>query len=163
MTLAIVLMGVSGSGKTSIGQALSAELGWSFYDGDDFHSPENVGKMSKGIPLNDIERIKWLVSLHKLVSGKLKADENLVLACSALKSNYRQLLRSGNDGLVFVFLKGDIDLIWGRMETRNDHYMKSEMLKSQFEILEPPKNALHIDIDRPITEIVREISAFLAN
>jgi len=163
MALAIVLMGVSGSGKTSIGQALSAELGWSFYDGDDYHSPENVEKMSQGIPLSDEDRFHWLETLSNLIIVKRGAEENLVLACSALKEGYRQKLRANNKDLNFVYLEGDFDLIWERMQTREDHYMKSKMLKSQFEILEPPKNALHIDIDRPITEIVREISDFLAN
>jgi gluconokinase len=163
MATALVLMGVSGCGKTSVGQSISEQLVWPFFEGDDFHSAENVEKMSRGIPLTDEERTHWLETLHELISEKLHGGENLILACSALKAKYRQQLRTGNEGLVFVFLKGDFDLIWERMQTREDHYMKSEMLKSQFEILEPPKNALHIDIDRPITEIVREISDFLAN
>ena len=92
-----------------------------------------------------------------------RADENLILACSALKVKYRQQLRSDNEGLVFVFLKGDFDLIWGRMETRNDHYMKADMLRSQFDILEPPQNALKIEINHPVPDIVQEIIDSIVN
>ena len=154
-------MGVSGSGKSSVGQSLSEQLGWPFYDGDDYHSAENVRKMAKGIPLSDLDRTNWLETLHKLISEKLRGGENLILACSALKEKYRQQLRTGNEGLVFVFLEGDIDLIWSRMQTRNDHYMKPEMLKSQFDTLEPPRNALILNIDQPISELVQEIIKFL--
>ena len=154
-------MGVSGSGKSSVGQSLSEQLGWPFYDGDDYHSAENVRKMAKGIPLSDLDRTDWLETLHELISEKLRGGENLILACSALKAKYRQQLRTGNEGLVFVFLEGDIDLIWSRMQTRNDHYMKPEMLKSQFDTLEPPRNALILNIDQPISELVQEIIKFL--
>lgn len=163
MAIGIILTGVSGSGKTSVGQSLSEQLGWPLYDGDDFHSPENVTKMSKGIPLNDADRTNWLETLNELISEKLRADENLILACSALKVKYRQQLRSDNEGLVFVFLKGDFDLIWGRMETRNDHYMKADMLRSQFDILEPPQNALKIEINHPVPDIVQEIIDSIVN
>jgi gluconokinase len=163
MATALVLMGVSGCGKTSVGQSISEQLVWPFFDGDDFHSPENVCKMSKGIPLNDVDRTNWLETLNELISEKLRADENLILACSALKVKYRQQLRSDNEGLVFVFLKGDFDLIWGRMETRNDHYMKADMLRSQFDILEPPQNALKIEINHPVPDIVQEIIDSIVN
>ena len=157
MATALVLLGVSGCGKTSVGQSISEQLVWPFFDGDDFHSPENVCKMSKGIPLNDVDRTNWLETLNNLISEKLRADENLVVACSALKAKYRQQLRFGNEGLIFVFLKGDFDLIWSRMQTRNDHYMKPEMLISQFNTLETPSKALVINIERPLSEIVQEI------
>jgi gluconokinase len=157
MAIALVIMGVSGCGKTSIGQALSERLGWSFYDGDDFHSPENVSKMSNGMPLNDDDRTNWLKTLHELISEKLRAGENLILACSALKKKYRHQLRLGNEGLVFVYLNGDFELIWSRMQTRNDHYMKPEMLISQFNTLENPSNALVVNIDQPIEAIIQEI------
>ncbi|MFL7893676.1 MAG: gluconokinase [Anaerolineales bacterium] len=157
----IVLMGVSGSGKTSLGRALAARLGWSFYDGDDFHSPQAIEKMSLGIPLNDRDRSPWLECLSKLISDKTRAGENLILACSALKKSYRQRLRSGNENLVFVFLDGSYDLIWDRMQTRGAHYMKAEMLQSQFDDLEVPQNALRVNIDRPIPEILDEIIEFI--
>jgi gluconokinase len=161
MAIALVLMGVSGCGKTSVGQSLSEQLGWPFYDGDDFHSPENVSKMLKGTPLNDEDRINWLEALQDLISDQLDAGENLILACSALKAKYRQQLSLGNEGLVFVFLNGDFDLIWSRMQTRNDHYMNPDMLKSQFNTLETPSNALEVNIDQPIKTIIQEIIGFL--
>jgi gluconokinase len=161
MAVAIVLMGVSGSGKTTIGKALSAQLGWPFFEGDQFHSPENVDKMAKGIPLTDQDRAPWLAALHDLIAGHLRAGTNMILACSALKARYRQQLREGNQGLFFVFLDGDFDLIWSRMRSREDHYMKPGMLKSQFDILEPPSDALKVGIDRPIKTILQEIIAFI--
>jgi gluconokinase len=157
MTKAVVLMGVSGSGKTSIGQALSTRLGWSFYDGDDYHSPKAIEKMSHGIPLNDEDRHPWLEALSDLVSDKHEAGENLVLACSALKKSYRRHLRSANEDLQFVYLEGDFELIWSRMQARLDHYMKPEMLQSQFEALEIPEDALKVNIKQPISRILEEI------
>lgn len=150
-------MGVSGSGKTSIGQSLSSELGWSFFDGDDYHPPKNVQKMSQGIPLSDEDRFQWLENLSKLLHEKLLAGENIILACSALQRSYRQQLRLNRTDLSFIYLEGDFELIWKRMQSRPDHYMKPGMLESQFEILEPPENALIIEIDRPVPEIVQEI------
>jgi gluconokinase len=150
-------MGVSGSGKTTIGQVLSSATGWPFYDGDDYHSPENVHKMSRGIPLNDDDRTLWLETLSKLILEKRSSGENLILACSALKRVYRQTLRSKNPDIFFIFLEGDFDLIWQRMQIRQDHYMRPEMLRSQFAILEPPLNALTISIERPVSELLPEI------
>ena len=152
-----IVMGVSGSGKSSVGKALAERLGWDFYDADDFHPPENVVKMANGSALNDSDRAPWLAALHELISSSLKADKPGVLACSALKERYRQQLVEGNEGVQIVYLKGSYDLIWSRMEKRTDHYMKPHMLKSQFEALEEPTNALVIDISRSVAEIVREI------
>lgn len=162
MALAIVLIGVSGCGKTSVGQALSDELGWSFYEGDEFHSPEDVEKMSIGIPLNDEDRAPWLEALHDLITKQLQAGENLILACSALKEEYRKQLQEGNKGVVFVYLDGDFELIRSRMQTRDDHYMKPEMLKSQFNTLEIPSSALKVNIDQPIGAIIKEIIEFIS-
>jgi len=158
----IIVMGVSGCGKSSVGKALADSLGWDFYDADDFHPPENVAKMADGIPLDDSDRAPWLTSLHELISASLKADQPGVLACSALKERYRQQLTEGNDGVQIVHLKGCYDLIWSRMEKRTDHYMKPDMLKSQFETLEEPSNALTIDISKPVDEIVREVTSDLS-
>jgi gluconokinase len=160
MSRAIILMGVSGSGKTTIGQKLSFASGWSFYDGDDYHSPENVEKMSRGIPLNDDDRLFWLETLSELILEKRSSGEDLILACSALKRAYRQTLLSKNRDLLFVFLEGDFDLIWQRMKKRKTHYMKPDMLKSQFAILEPPLNALTLSVERPAAELVAEILNF---
>ena len=153
-----IIMGVSGCGKTNVGQSLAAQLSWDFYDADDFHPPENVAKMAQGIPLNDSDRAPWLAALHDLISSSLKKDRPGVLACSALKERYRQQLLKDNADVQLVYLKGSYDLIWSRMSARKDHYMKPQMLQSQFETLEEPQNALTIDISMPIEEIVKEIS-----
>ena len=152
-----IVMGVSGCGKSSVGKGLAQSLGWDFYDADDFHPFENVAKMANGIPLDDSDRAPWLATLNELISSSLKADQPGVLACSALKERYRQRLMDGNAGVQIVYLKGSYDLIWSRMEQRTDHYMKPHMLKSQFETLEEPTNALTIDISMPLDDIVQEI------
>lgn len=162
MPTAIILMGVSGSGKTTIGNALSSQLDWSFYDGDDYHPDENIEKMSRGIPLSDEDRLTWLEILSNMLAEKYLAGENLVLACSALKQVYRQKLRSKNRNLIFIYLKGDFELIWQRMRTRQEHYMKPEMLRSQFDILEPPHDALSLDIHRPVPENVQAIIEYIS-
>ena len=152
-----LLMGVSGSGKTAIGKALARKLNWDFYDADDFHTSENIAKMSSGIPLDDDDRTPWLVSLHALISSCLKENKPGVLACSALKECYRQMLLAGNQGVLIVYLKGNYDLIWGRMISRSGHYMKPEMLKSQYDVLEEPTNGLVIDVSLPVDEVVAQI------
>ena len=152
-----IVMGVSGCGKSSVGQSLARSLGWYFYDADDFHSPENIAKMASGIPLDDSERAPWLASLHDMILSNLKADKPGVLACSALKERYRQQLIDGNDDVQIVYLKGSYDLIWSRMQKRTAHYMKPHMLKSQFETLEEPTNALTIDISISVDDIVQKI------
>jgi len=152
-----IVMGVSGCGKTSVGEALAKQLGWDFYDADDFHSSENVAKMASGTPLNDSDRAPWLATLHDLISSSLKRNRPGVLACSALKERYRQQLSDGNPNVQIVYLKGSYELIWSRMEARADHYMKPHMLKSQFDTLEEPTNALTIDISMSVDDIVRMI------
>ena len=157
----LIVMGVSGCGKSSVGRALADSLGWDFYDADDFHLPENVAKMENGIPLEDSDRVPWLASLHDMISSSLKSNKRGVLACSALKERHRQQLMDGNDRVQLVYLKGSYDLIWSRMEKRTNHYMKPHMLKSQFEVLEEPSNALIIDISMSVDEIVREVTSDL--
>jgi gluconokinase len=152
-----IVMGVSGCGKTSIGKALADQIGWDFYDADDFHPPANIAKMASGIPLNDADRAPWLAALHDLIETCLKEKRPGVLACSALKERYRQTLLSGNPGVQIVYLKGSYDLIWSRMQARAGHYMKPEMLQSQFATLEEPANALVVDIDLTVDEIVNNI------
>jgi gluconokinase len=151
----LIVMGVSGSGKTSVGKALANHLRWDFYDADDFHPPENVAKMANGIPLDDSDRAPWLTALHDLISSSLKQNKSGVLACSALKERYRQQLMNGHDGVQLIYLKGSYDLIWSRMETRTDHYMKPHMLHSQFETLEEPSHALTVDISLSVEEILK--------
>jgi len=155
----VIVMGVSGSGKTSVGKSLASRLGWDFYDADDFHPIANVLKMASGIPLDDSDRAPWLASLHDLIATSLKADRPGVLACSALKERYRQQLMDGNGAVQLVYLNGNYDLIWSRMEQRTDHYMKPHMLKSQFDTLEEPSQALTIDVAMSVEETVQEIIA----
>lgn len=152
-----IVMGVSGCGKSSVGQSLAQSLGWDFYDADDFHPPANVAKMAGGIPLDDSDRAPWLASLHELISSSLNADHSGVLACSALKERYGQQLMVGDDSVQLVYLKGSYELIGSRMENRTDHYMKPHMLKSQFETLEEPTDALVVDVSVSVDEIVQEI------
>src|SRR5512133_642162 len=126
-----IVMGVSGCGKTTVGKLLAERLGWDFYDADDFHPPANIAKMAAGIPLNDDDRAPWLAKLHDLITTCLKENRPGVLACSALKERYRQILLASNDATRIVYLKGSFDLIQERMSARAGHYMKPGMLKSQ--------------------------------
>lgn len=158
----LIVMGVSGSGKTSVGKSLAVHLGWDFYDADDFHPPANVEKMANAIPLDDTDRVPWLASLHDLIRSRLHAERPGVLACSALKERYRQQLVDGTEGVQIVYLKGSYDLIWSRMEKRTDHYMKPDMLKSQFEALEEPGIALTTDVSMSVDDIVQEIISNLS-
>ena len=153
----IIVMGVAGCGKTTVGELLARRLGWNFYDADAFHPAENVAKMANGTPLDDLDRAPWLAALHALISTSLKENRPAVLACSALKESYRQQLLDGNEGVQIVYLKGTYDLIWSRISQRKDHYMKPQMLQSQFDTLEEPTNALTFDISLPVNEIVEGI------
>lgn len=153
----ILIMGVSGCGKTSVGKALAIQLGWDFYDADDFHSPANIEKMARGLPLNDADRRPWLAALHELIATCLKEACPGVLACSALKESYRQTLLAGNKDVQIVYLKGSYALIQARMAGRPGYYMKPGMLQSQFDALEPPVDALTMDISLPVEAIVEKI------
>lgn len=154
---AVIVMGVSGSGKTTTGRALAAALGWPFYDADDYHPADNVAKMAAGRPLTDADRSPWLEALHRLIAGRPAENQSLVLACSALKKAYRDQLRAGNEGVVFVYLHGDYELIAGRMQAREAHFMPADLLRSQFAALEEPEHALVVAADRPVAEIVQTI------
>ena len=153
-------MGVSGSGKSTLARLLAEKLDWDFLDADDFHPPENIAKMAKGIPLNDADRAPWLAALHDKLDALLRAGRHPVLACSALKQRYREQLSEGNSGLQLVYLKGDYALIWARMSERSGHYMPASMLKSQFDALEKPSDAaLVVDVSLPPDEILKQILA----
>ncbi len=154
---AIILMGVTGCGKTTVGRALSKRLDWPFFDGDDFHPTENVKKMAAGIPLTDDDRYPWLVELNKLIAENLAENRSIILACSALKTWYRELLTKGNPGVVFVYLQGDFELIFKRLQSRGSHYMKAGMLESQFAILEEPQDALTVRVDKIPEEIADDL------
>jgi gluconokinase len=152
-----IVMGVSGSGKTQVGKTLAGQLGWDFYDADDFHPPENVAKMASGIPLTDADRAPWLATLHELISSCLIRNRPGVLACSALKEHYRRQLLEGNEHVQLIYLKGSYELIWSRMVVRKEHYMQPRMLQSQFDALEEPTNAWMIDVSKSVDEILQEI------
>ncbi|MEM7802814.1 MAG: gluconokinase [Chloroflexota bacterium] len=156
----ILVMGVSGSGKSTIGESLAQALGWHFYDADDFHPEANIKKMSAGVPLTDEDRWPWLDAIHQLFIKEMAAERPLVLAGSALKESYRRrLLRGIDKNAAIIFLKGSYDLIWQRMESRTGHYMQPNMLKSQFDTLEEPRseNLITIDIDHTPAEVVELI------
>ena len=154
--MVIVVMGVAGAGKTTVGSLLARELDWEFADGDDFHSPENIAKMRAGIPLADGDRAPWLEELRKLVAGWIAKSENAVLACSALTQSYRDILQI-NEHVRFVYLKGDWNVFSQRLLERQDHYMKAQMLDSQLRTLEPPISAIIVDANATPENIVREI------
>ncbi|MCB8920408.1 MAG: gluconokinase [Ardenticatenaceae bacterium] len=163
MATIFIIMGVSGCGKTTVGSALAARLGVPFYDGDDFHPPQNVAKMAGGIPLTDDDRYPWLARLHELISEHLMRGETAVLACSALKKQYRNQLRQGSDAHIqMVYLQGSPNLIRQRLQTRPAHYMKANMLQSQFAALQPPspQNTLILNAEQTIEDIVAQIIRF---
>ena len=156
----VVLMGVSGSGKTKIGRALAASLGWPFYDADDLHPPANVAKMSAGIPLTDDDRWPWL---DRIVDELARAGANggsAVLACSALRQVYRDRLARAGD-VRFVYLKGDLEMIAARLAVRSHKYMPASLLPSQFATLEEPADALVIDIRADVAAKIAAIRAWL--
>lgn len=152
----ILIMGVTGSGKSTIGKTLSAALGWKYFDADDFFSPASVQKMRQGIPLDDNDRQPWLEQLRALIQGTLTKDESAILACSALKQRYRELLVI-DDRVQLVYLKGDHGVIEGRLRARRNHYMNPKLLDSQFQILEEPDSGLHVDISPSPEDIVNTI------
>jgi gluconokinase len=152
-----LIMGVSGSGKTTLAKALADHLHWSFFDADDFHPPQNIAKMTAGIPLDDSDRMPWLAALHDWLLSTLKADRHPVLACSALREKYRSQLLDGLGGIVIIHLAGSYDLIRSRMDGRAGHYMKPEMLKSQFDALEEPRDAFVVDVSMPLDQALATI------
>lgn len=155
-------MGVSGAGKTTVGRLLADNLGWRYFDADDFHSPENVEKMRRGVALDDRDRQPWLDSLGDVVREQLTRGEHAVLACSALKESYRQKLKI-DERVKFIYLKGEFELVRRRLANRQSHYMTTALLQSQFATLEEPADALTINITRPADEIVAEISTFISS
>ncbi len=158
-TPVIILMGVSGVGKTTVGTRLADVLDWDFVDGDDFHPPANVEKMEQGEPLTDEDRRPWLRAIRDFIRERREQEEPAIVACSALKAAYRDVLLQDNDGARLVYLKGSYALIRQRMEARTDHFFDAEMLDSQFEALEEPTTdaALTVNVDAPPEAIVRMI------
>lgn len=164
MTPLVIVMGVSGSGKSVVGAALAARWGCPFYDGDDYHPPANIAKMSATIPLNDEDRLPWLQTLRGLLAEHQQRETSAVLACSALKRRYRILLSEGLPSVVFVYLHADYESIAARMQARSTHFMKANMLRSQFEALEAPTatEAIHVDATQPLEQTVTQLSRAIA-
>jgi gluconokinase len=155
----VIVFGVSGAGKTTIGQLLAEELGWRFYEADDFHPQANIDKMRQGVPLTDEDRSPWLERLRELINRCLATGENAILACSALKEAYRRHLRVNAD-VKLVFLQGNYELIANQLRRRREHFMKPTLLKSQFADLEEPQpgeGAVVIELGRTPAELVQEI------
>ena len=153
----IVLMGVSGSGKTTIGAQLSEELQWDFFDGDDFHDSSNKEKMAAGIPLTDSDREAWLSMLRDLVIRLRRERKNGIIACSALKHSYRRYLMTDAEDVSLVYLKGDFEQIKKRLNDRKGHFMGESLLESQFSTLEEPDDAIEVDITHTPSEVVSTI------
>ncbi|MEX2494799.1 MAG: gluconokinase [Woeseia sp.] len=154
----IVIMGVSGSGKTTVGRALAKRLGLAFEDADDFHSRKNVKKMSKGTPLDDADRSEWLGELAAHLPTWNKKG-GAVLACSALKESYRNRLQAQCSDVTWVYLQGTREQVKERLQARTGHYFDPKLLESQFRTLEEPASAVTISIDQPVTEIVEKLAA----
>ncbi|HEV2205018.1 MAG TPA: gluconokinase [Candidatus Acidoferrales bacterium] len=164
--MVIILMGVSGAGKTVVGQALAARLGWAFEDADNRHPAANVAKMRSGIPLNDVDREPWLEALNRGIREWIASGRNTILACSALKARYRETLRSqvrDAEAVRFVSLRATYEQIDARLRERRGHYMPESLLESQFDALEEPSasEALIVDASQTIPTVVNEIIARL--
>lgn len=157
----VVVMGVSGAGKTTVGRALSESLGWEFLDADEFHPPENVAKMAAGTPLDDTDRWPWLGRLNAELLTRDAAGRGAVLACSALKEAYRVKLMAGVAAARLVHLRGTFEEIRERVHARKHKYMPASLLQSQFDTLEPPANALEVDAGLDVREAVQRIAADL--
>jgi carbohydrate kinase (thermoresistant glucokinase family) len=165
MTLVLVVMGVAGSGKTTVGEALAERLGWPFQDGDAFHPAANVEKMRAGEPLNDQDRASWLEQVADWIGARLAEDEDGVITCSALKRAYRDQLRRGGEAVRFVYLVGDQGTLAARISGRAGHFFPASLLASQFAALEPPtvdEDAIVTPVDLPVDAQVELVIRRLA-
>ena len=153
----VLVMGVSGSGKTTIGEALARELGWKYLDADDYHSPENVAKMAAGVPLEDSDRWPWLEKINEELLKIQKQGKSAVIGCSALKHAYRERLARGLRDFEIVYLRGDFALIQSRIAARKHRFMPAALLQSQFDALEPPAHAIEVDVSAPVESSLSEI------
>lgn len=157
----VVLMGVSGSGKTTIGRGFAEAAGWAFEEGDRWHPPANVEKMRSGLPLNDDDRWPWLDALSRAIGEWIGADRRTILACSALKQAYRERLSGGRPEVAFAFLKGTQALVGSRVASRRHEYMPSTLLPSQFAALEEPAQAIVLDIGEPPARLISKLRGAL--
>lgn len=155
--MVIVLVGVAGCGKSTVGRQLAAQLGWKFVEGDDFHPPANVEKLRRGVPLSNGDRIPWLKAIREVICKQIKQREDAVIACSALRESYRRILQISSK-VKFVYLKASVPLIEARLKKRR-HFMNPSLIQSQFDTLEEPEKALSIDAALPpgkITQLIRD-------
>ena len=155
--MVLVIIGPMGCGKSTIGIMLARRLGWDFEDGDDYHPPENVEKMRAGIALDDSDRQGWLNTLRTRIDGRLERHEYLILACSALKQSYRQILGIDQRTVISVYLKGTVELLEERLRSRHHQYMNNALLTSQVQTMEEPQGGIIIDIDQSPESICSEI------
>ena len=158
-----VITGVSGSGKSTVGRALADRLGWRFHDADDFHSPEHVERMRHGVPLDDAMRQPWLARLREAIVASVRARAGAVIACSALKEKYRDVLSHGIPEVRFIFLDASREILRERLATRRHHFAGASLLDSQLATLERPTDALILDASRPVDELVDAIVAHLSH
>lgn len=159
----VLVMGVSGTGKTTIGSILAEKLEWDFVDADWFHSEASISKMRSGLPLDDADRFPWLEAIAEDIHRRQAAGVNVVLACSALKQKYREILCPPEKGTLILHLRGSGDLIRSRISLRKGHFMPPELLDSQFDQLEPPQSALEMDASLSPSEIVEKVLAMFAD
>jgi gluconokinase len=163
-TRILIVMGVSGSGKSTVALQLAKTLGWQFAEGDDFHPPANIAKMRSGQPLDDGDRMPWLASIATWIDGRREAGEPAIVSCSALKHSYRDLLAAHRSDVLFVYLKGTMEVVSHHLATRAGHFMPASLLPTQFETLEEPTADEHfiaVEASRPVSVIVAEIEAYL--
>ncbi len=157
----LILMGPTGCGKTTIGRLLARRLGWPLLDGDDFHPEANVAKMHSGQPLDDSDRRPWLLALRREIENRIRVGQSAIIACSALKRSYRELLGVEQQTVRTVYLRGTFDLLQRRLAHRRGHFMPPELLRSQLDTLEVPEGGLTVDIDDPPEAVVDRIVANL--
>lgn len=159
--MVVVLMGVSGAGKTAVGRRLAETQDWPFIDGDDLHSESSVRKMSSGIPLTDEDREPWLRSVREVIAERVASGTSAVVACSALKRAHRRLLRDGLGDVRLVYLRGEPELLERRLSERRGHYFDPKLLASQLETLEEPAKAVVVDVDGDLEAVVEAVRAGL--
>jgi gluconokinase len=159
--MVVIVMGVTGAGKTTIGRALASSLGWEFHDGDDLHTDASQRKMHQGIALDDADRAPWLSAIRKLIEAMLASGRSGVIACSALKQAYRDEIVVDSNNVKVVYLKGSKEVIADRLRQRGGHFMNPDLLQSQFDTLEDPSDAIIVDVSAAPEAIVNEIRSRL--